>query len=399
MSHMLRLASALCGATLFAAGHAPAANVAASPSVPKYGQAIELNVGNAGGIYMPATRFARSGNVINIEYEYLNDGFGPTRPDFGVAPVAIGELAPGAYVVNARLYDMARPQAAPQVTTSTLTVQPPDEWGIFMVPTQPLAFQSVEILVRSAAYFYPGSMRATALYNGIRVDFDYDGEKPFVAGATPPQGMVTIATLRIPGLAPGGYRVEGWGREIKSGQSERYFERVVNVGTAVPIVEYYAPSLDHYFVSAWPDEIAKLDGAPNLGWMRTGQVFKAWLRQGDGPYGAVPVCRFYASGPNSHFYTGDAAECQYLKSLEQKGRAEAAARGAAFQGWQYESVAFYALLPQGGMCPGGTQPVYRAYNMRATDNDSNHRFTVTPRMREAMKVSWAEEGVAFCAPL
>lgn len=396
MSLKIRLACVLCSAAYFA-GSAAAANLATSPAFPGYGQSIEVSVGNTAGIYVPATRYSRSGNAITIEYEYLNDGFGPSRPDFGQTSVAIGELAPGHYALYARLYDLARPEAGPQVTSTTLTVKPPGEWGIFMVPTQPLAFQPAEVVVRSAVYFR--AMRAALVGNVIRVDFDYDGEAPYVAGGTAPPGMAVFNSVKVGGLAPGNYRLEGWGREIKSGLTERYFERSLTVGTAVPIVEYYAPSLDHYFVSAWPDEIAKLDGSPNLGFLRTGHVFKAWLRQGDGPHGAVPVCRFYARGPNSHFYTGDAAECQFLKSLEQKGRAEAEARGIAFTGWQFEAVAFYALLPQAGGCPGGTQPVYRSYNMRAHKNDSNHRFTVNPQIREAMKVGWAEEGVAFCAPL
>ena len=35
--------------------------------------------------YLPATRYTRSGSIIVIEYEYLQDGFGPVRPDFGAS--------------------------------------------------------------------------------------------------------------------------------------------------------------------------------------------------------------------------------------------------------------------------------------------------------------------------
>jgi hypothetical protein len=162
------------------------------------------------------------------------------------------------------------------------------------------------------------------------------------------------------------------------------------------VVEYYSDQLDHYFISAWPDEVTALDAG--VAFKRTGQRFQAWLRVADAPGYATPVCRFYASGPNSHFYTADPGECQYLKSLEQKQRADANAKGQPFPGWQFEAIAFYAVAPQGGACPSGTTPVYRAYNNRAAENDSNHRFTASERMRQAMRQSWVDEGVAFCSP-
>jgi len=267
------------------------------------------------------------------------------------------------------------------------------------VPAQPQAFQPAEVLVHSAAYFDATTLRSTVMGNVVRVDFDYDGNAPVVSGQSAPPGMTSFASVKIAGLPPGSYSVEGWGRERNGGNPARYFATQVSIGTTVRIVEYYAETLDHYFVSAWPDEVAGLDAAPQAGWKRTGQAFKAWLRQEDAPWGAVPVCRFYAYGPNSHFYTGDASECEGLKALEQKQSAEAAARGEQFKGWQFEAIAFYALVPQAGKCPGDTQSVYRDYNMRAQQNDSNHRFLVNSQLRAAMMMGWTEEGVAFCAPV
>ncbi len=254
-------------------------------------------------------------------------------------------------------------------------------------------------MVRSAAYFDATTLRSTLMGNVVRVDFDYDGSAPVVSGASAPPGMTSFASVKIAGLPPGSYSVEGWGRERNGGNPQRYFASQVAIGATVQIVEYYAESLDHYFMTAWPDEVAGLDASPQAGFKRTGQSFKAWLRADDAPYGAVPICRFYASGPNSHFYTGDAAECQGLKALEQKQRADAASRGEPFTGWQYEAIAFYGLVPLAGKCPGDTQPIYRDYNMRAQQNDSNHRFLFNPQLRAAMMMGWTEEGVAFCAPL
>jgi hypothetical protein len=392
-------------ALLAAVAAAPAALEAApaltaNPSVPEYGQAVQFDLWNTPWpVYLPATRFTRSGNTITIDYEYATSGFGPGRPDFGYMPVAIGELPAGNYTVQARLFDINQPKAGPQVVSASLAVRPPEAWGVYSVPAQPLAFQASEVMVRSAAYFDASTLRSTIMGNVIRVDFDYDGSAPVISGMSAPPGMTSFAAVKVAGLAPGNYRLEGWGRERRGGNAERYFTRDIAIGSTVQIVEYYAESLDHYFITASPDEIGYLDSQPQLGWKRSGQSFKAWLRAADAPWGAVPVCRFYASGPNSHFYTGNASECDYLKSVEQKQRAEATAQGKSFTGWKFETLAFYALVPQAGSCPGDTQPVYRDYNNRAAQNDSNHRFTVSQQLRAAMTMGWAEEGVAFCAPL
>ena len=95
----------------------------------------------------------------------------------------------------------------------------------------------------------------------------------------------------------------------------------------------------------------------------------------------MPVCRFYAGGPNSHFYTANTSECQWLRSLEAQNRSASA--GKAFLDWGFETIAFWALVPENGQCAAGTTPVYRAYNHRAAKNDSNHRFMPDERIRAA----------------
>ena len=163
------------------------------------------------------------------------------------------------------------------------------------------------------------------------------------------------------------------------------------------VVEYYSASLDHYFISAGAAEIANVDRGVAGDWKRTGLGFVAWARASDAPPGAVPVCRFYARGPNSHFYTGNRQECEELKALEISQRAEAQAKGKPFLGWAYETVAFWALLPQNGQCAAGLKPVWRAYNNRALENDSNHRFTKDASQRAAMAAGWIDEGAQLCA--
>jgi hypothetical protein len=372
-----------------------APTLAPSPAVPLYGQPVSVELYNAQPTFLPATRYTRNGNTIEVDFEYHGSLFGPFPPNMGSMPVPLGELAPGNYTLNARLFDMDRPGSGPTMTTSNLPVVPPQEWGAYLVPREPRAYEIVGVLVRSAAYFDPRSMKASVSGNVVRVDFEYLANAPAMGGT--PSGMTTFATVRVGGLAPGQYRVEAWARPTTGGTSEKFFTRDFATASQAYVVEYYHEALDHYFIAAAPDEIALLDAGAQGGWKRTGQRFQAWARSYDAPPNAVPVCRFYASGPNSHFYTGDARECAQLKQIELGERAIASAQGKPFLGWAYEGTAFYALVPQNGQCPPSTMPVYRAYNMRAQNMDSNHRFMVDPVVRGSM-AGWADEGAQFCSP-
>jgi hypothetical protein len=372
-----------------------APTLAPSPALPLYGQPVSVELHYSQQTFLPATRYTRNGNTIEVDFEYHGSMYGPFPPSMGSMPVPLGELAPGNYTLNARLFDMDRPGSGPTVTTSNLPVVPPQEWGTYLVPREPRAYEIVDVLVRSAAYFDPRSMKASVSGNVVRVDFDYLANAP-AAGGTP-SGMTTYASVRVGGLAPGQYRVEAWARPTTGGASEKFFTRDFATASQAYVVEYYHAALDHYFIAAAPDEIALLDAGGQGGWKRTGQRFQAWARSYDAPPNAVPVCRFYAAGPNSHFYTGDARECAQLKQLEQGERAIASAQGKPYLGWAYEGTAFYALVPQNGQCPPSTTPVYRTYNMRAQYMDSNHRFMVDPVVRGSM-AGWADEGAQFCSP-
>jgi len=51
-----------------------------------------------------------------------------------------------------------------------------------------------------------------------------------------------------------------------------------------------------------------------------------------------------------------------------------------------------------GVCPFGSRSVFRAYNQRALQNDSNHRYTASPAVYQLMiEIGWRPEGVVFCA--
>ncbi len=155
------------------------------------------------------------------------------------------------------------------------------------------------------------------------------------------------------------------------------------------VAEFHNGALDHYFITADPNEMAAIDnGGAGPGWARTGATFPAG--------GPTAVCRFYGSqspGPNSHFYTIDAAECQALKDLQ-------AATPATDKRWNFESNDFLSTPPVDRQCPAGTTPVYRAYNNGfARGIDSNHRITSDlAAIQQTIARGWSDEGVVMCAP-
>jgi hypothetical protein len=397
MNMLLGLFAAAAAGVAMASAGVHAQTTISYSVIPSYGHPVALMLRDPKNpVYLPATRYKQDGILIEIDYEYVGtQGFGPMAPDFGNLPVTLGELPPGNYTVRARLFDIGQPKAAPQVIEAYVPVTPPDDLGMYTIPAQPQAWGPLQATMKSAVYFDVASMRATVSGTTVRVDFDFYGDAP--VGSSPPAGSSSFGSVAVPTLQPGTYTLEGWGRAKATGVVGHYFTKTFTVASSAQVVEFYSPSLDHYFISAGPDEIASIDRGEKGDWQRTGQAFKGWLRASDGPPTAQPVCRFYAKGPNSHFYTAGAGECQMLKDQEASGRATAASQGKEFLGWQYEGIAFYALVPGASGCAPGTLSIYRAYNNGFAQNDSNHRFTVDPALRSAMAVTWSDEGVAMCS--
>jgi hypothetical protein len=157
--------------------------------------------------------------------------------------------------------------------------------------------------------------------------------------------------------------------------------------TTGTVVEYYNPDLDHYFITADSGEQAFVDSGAVGRWQRTGGSFASG--------GNVPVCRFYGSvspGPNSHFYTASADECEHLKQLQGK-------TPATQKRWNFENLDFLTTEPLNNTCPPNTTPIYRAYNNGFSKNiDSNHRITRDPvAIQEVVARGWINEGVVMCA--
>jgi Domain of unknown function (DUF5666) len=146
------------------------------------------------------------------------------------------------------------------------------------------------------------------------------------------------------------------------------------------VVEYRNTLLGHFFVTASAAEIAMLDaGAFNGAWQRTGESFKTG--------GTQAVCRFYGMpprGPNSHFFTASATECEQVMGN--------------YSAWTFEDHAFAVTPATNGQCPAGLIPVHRFYNNPTLADDMNHRFTTTVAAFNAtIALGWMHEGVVMCA--
>jgi hypothetical protein len=193
---------------------------------------------------------------------------------------------------------------------------------------------------------------------------------------------------------PWSIALDGAGNLYLADLNNRRVRKVTELTSNRTAVEYYNTALKHYFLSAYASEQALVDGgAAGPGWQRTGDRFGVLMAAG-APASASQVCRFYGSvipGPNSHFYTASPVECDYLKALQ-------ASTPAQQPRWNYEGIAFASYLPVNGVCPPEAPvAIYRAYNNRAAQVDSNHRITSNLAGYQALIAQgWAGEGVVMC---
>jgi hypothetical protein len=211
-----------------------------------------------------------------------------------------------------------------------------------------------------------------------------------IAFTPPPVGTWYVAmflTEDTGGPYDGGYSIDDWFN----------FATAVVFGSPQPTalaVEYYYAAWNFYFVTAFPEEIAALDGGAFGGaWQRTEQAFQVWPQPNAT---STPTCRFFSIGfapKSSHFYTPFPAECQYVKT----NPADVAA-------WEFENIAFYMQLADAnGNCPGGTTPLYRLYN-NGMGGAPNHRYTINPIIfNQMIAQGWLFEGngntkVFACVP-
>ncbi len=257
--------------------------------------------------------------------------------------------------------------------------------ALTIMPAEPEAYQPFTLeqsFTGCPAFTGPDIVRVDVFPDPHIINLNAD--LPDVCFATPPAFQKVAKLLGLPG---GTYSIRA--RTVNADPVEPPEIGSVIVSPAPPtqpVFAFYNGGIGHYFITAGTAEKdSLLGGGGGGGWAMVDEGFKAWSADGPAPAAAKPVCRFYSSLVNSHFYTAGANECELLK---QSG-----------SGWTYEGIAFRALVPTKGSCYPGTTPVWRLYNDRFAQADSNHRFVVSAdTYRHMIANGWVGEGVAFCSP-
>jgi uncharacterized repeat protein (TIGR01451 family) len=200
-------------------------------------------------------------------------------------------------------------------------------------------------------------------------------------GTIPAQGAATIVVSSPPTTPASACRRQPNPVALATGDGGLATQDSGSLDCTLPVNEFYNTLLDHYFLTADPVEAESIDaGGSGPGWTRTGHTFKSG--------GSNAACRFRgvpaAGGPNGHFYTADPDECEQVKGDP---------------GWHFESLDFSITPPNpGGVCPDGLADVFRAYNKRFAQHDSNHRITADFTAYQAqVALGWVGEGVVMCA--
>jgi hypothetical protein len=232
------------------------------------------------------------------------------------------------------------------------------------------------------AYIAPGAAD-TEWAMGTTADLPTLTFKPWVtwAGNSPPSTVGKNAVVHL--ITDDIYidiKFTSW---AQGGGGSFAYTRSTAATTTTPAVEYFYADWGYYFVTAFPDEIALLDGgALNGNWKRTGQTFNVWPQNTST---SSPTCRFFTTQLNyptrsSHFYTPFPAECDTVKQNPN---------------WAFESIAFYIQLAAAdGTCSGGTIPLYRAYN-NGMGGAPNHRYTTSlTTLNQMVAAGWVFEGDA-----
>lgn len=314
--------------------------------------------------------------VAQLEAEYSIEAVGMTSHIIMTFSAYLSPETAAALITNAYVTEIV------PVTEGDIDFAGPDTPFVVPVPAVPKAYEpfALEIVTRRED---AGSLIAVNVAGSvITIEHQTDAGADFI----PPLGLMVV---NLPGLPAGEYTLEN--KEFASGgyDSAAYLypdvPTTVVIEAAPPTQQVYAlylPDIKHYFITASDveKELIKDFTIPvDVG-------FNAWAANGPAPTSALPVCRFYSYLVNSHFYTASEEECELLKSED--------------SGWVYEGIAFQALVPlAGGACPPGTNPVWRLYNNRQAQQDSNHRFVASMGIYHAMVADgWIGEGVAFCSP-
>ncbi len=207
-------------------------------------------------------------------------------------------------------------------------------------------------------------------------------------GFIPPQSPVS--EVEIQGLPPGAYsfvvRALGYLGNARYEQTTTPLAAVIipEIRRPNPVYSFFNTRTQRYYSTFDYAEAEQLHDSRD--WNTVDRGFFAWYPNDTGnPESAQPVCKFYSLTVDSHFYTADPDECSALRALP--------------DAWTYEGIAFEALVPTGGICPTGTDPVWRLFNNRDAEQQTNHRYVASQETaRTMMAAGWIGEGVVFCSP-
>ncbi|MEO5701298.1 MAG: choice-of-anchor D domain-containing protein [Casimicrobiaceae bacterium] len=270
---------------------------------------------------------------------------------------------------------------------STLTFSPsPAQFADTVVGSSSAPLR-IDLQNRGAVAITPSAI----VFNGPAV-FDFDNTGTCGVGLPiPPGGSCRIDVVFTPGAA--GVRLANLNVDAPQ-LASLAIVRIAGTGVAAPVlpataelVEYHHEGLDHYFLTLEPAEIAFLD-ASGLGpaWSRTGRRLQAWPLS-VAVAGAVDACRFFGTpgvGPDSHFYTVNAAECDFVRHDRY---------------WIFEGAAFAVLPLAGSSCPSGSDVVQRLFKPADDVTGIRHRYVVAAADIAAMRLAgWLVEGPVFCSP-
>ena len=301
-------------------------------------------------------------------------------PEDKTYPFRVPALAPGAYQLHFS-YGLNNPTMLSidlEVEESAIEVSAAER--VLVLPEQPVGYAPFRIDVFTArdnvlADFGPATVKVV---DGT-IFLEYQ-EEP---GSLSASGD-NLLSVPVQGLPPGHYQVKV-SRRAADGQLTLEREAQVNIAASSQpktVFSLFHPDNGHYFMTISEFEHNLLLGQ---GWLSVDGGFYAWDDVWGRPENAHPVCRFYSKLVNSHFYTADPGECELLSEGD--------------QGWLFEGNAMWAIVPTAGACPAGTVPVWRLYNDRYAELDSNHRFVVDNELyRSMISRGWIGEGVAFCSP-
>jgi hypothetical protein len=212
-----------------------------------------------------------------------------------------------------------------------------------------------------------------------------------IDGAGTPAHAQSTAKSRVSGfrvLNAAGTQVAGFTMSADGGPPiPEVSGGTVNTGKATA-VEYFHAGYKHYFITANPVEVQKLDDGTFDGWARTGQTFNV---AATGGVGLVSVCRFFTVAfppSSSHFYAPRGLGCEGTQADAK---------------WQFEDDVFYTALPDtNGSCPAGNVPIYRLFN-KLQGGAPNHRYTTSDTIRMQMLADGYQAegtgiGVGMCSP-